>query len=286
MSDPKTTEIRAVGVIGAGRMGLPIIGHLARKGYAVTVHDIDPGKRGEVEKRGGQWAAGLPALAAASDAILVCVGYDRELRELLSGRGLIGHARPGTIVAILSTVLPRTVRELAGAARAAGIPLLDATVCRGSWAADEGTLLTFVGGEAEAVERLRPVLAAYSSDIVHTGGAGTAQAAKAVNNMIMWACLVADHEALALAQRNGLDVEMMRKALLTTHSANGALEHWGKQTMAWADDDMEIVAAMAEECGMALEQAEVVRRICRALKPRRFRLDEYGTGAGRVTSDE
>lgn len=56
--------------------------------------------------------------------------------------------------------------------------------------------------------------------------------------------------------------------------------------MAWADDDMEIVAAMAEECGMALEQAEVVRRICRALKPRRFRLDEYGTGAGRVTSDE
>ena len=67
--------------------------------------------------------------------------------------------------------------------------------------------------------------------------------------MIMWACLVADHEGLALAQRYGLDIEMMRKALLTTHSTNGALEHWGKQTMAWADDDMEIVAAMAKEKG-------------------------------------
>ena len=122
-----------------------------------------------------------------------------------------------------------------------------------------------------------PVLAAYSSDIVPTGDIGSAQVAKAVNNMIMWACLVADHEALALAQRHGLDVEMMRKALLTTHSSNGALEHWGKQTMAWADDDMEIVAAMAKECGLPLRQAAAVQEICRTLKPRRFQLDQYGT---------
>ena len=133
---------------------------------------------------------------------------------------------------------------------------MDATVCRGGWAADEGTLLSFVAGAKEVVDRLRPVLAAYSSDIVPTGDVGSAQVAKAVNNMIMWACLVANHEGLALAQRYGLDVELMRKALLTTHSSNGALEHWGKQTMAWADDDMEIVAAMAKEMRLALPQAK------------------------------
>ena len=168
------------------------------------------------------------------------------------------------------------MRELAHRGGEHGLHVVDATMCRGGWAADEGTLLCFVAGSAEVVERLKPVLAAFSSDIIHTGDVGTAQVAKAVNNMIMWACLVADHEGLALAQRYGLDIEMMRKALLTTHSANGALEHWGKQTMAWADDDMEIVAAMAKEKGLPLRQAEAVQEICRTLKPKRFKLDEYG----------
>jgi 3-hydroxyisobutyrate dehydrogenase len=276
MSDTTADIIRCVGVVGAGRMGLPIIGHLARRGFDVRVHDIDAGKRSAVEQRGARWATDAATFAAEGDAILVCVGYDRELRELLSDRGSLARTRPGTIIAILSTVMPETVRELSQPVAARGAHLVDATVCRGGWAADEGTLLSFVGGNAEVVARLKPVLAAYSSDIVHTGDAGTAQAAKAVNNMIMWACLVADHEALALAQRYGLDIEMMRKALLTTHSTNGALENWGKQTMAWADDDMEIVEAMARERGLVLDQAAAVRKICRALKPHRFQLDRYG----------
>jgi 3-hydroxyisobutyrate dehydrogenase-like beta-hydroxyacid dehydrogenase len=268
--------IKTVGVIGAGRMGQPIIGHLACKGFAVLATDIDGAKQAEVEKRGGKWVTNAAALAAAADGILICVGYDRELRELLSQRVLLKHARRDTVIAILSTVHPETVRELAQLGSRHGLHVVDATMCRGSWAADEGTLLSFVGGSAEVVERLKPVLAAFSSDIIHTGDVGTAQVAKAVNNMIMWACLVADHEGLALAQRYGLDVEMMRKALLTTHSANGALEHWGKQTMAWADDDMEIVAAMAKEKGVKLGQAEAVQAICRTLKPKRFKLDQYG----------
>ena len=276
MSDTTLFPIKTVGVIGAGRMGQPIIGHLARKGFTALVYDVDAAKRSAVELRGGKWAADLAGLAAA-DAMLICVGYDRELRELLSERGLLKHARRGTVIAILSTVHPETVRELAQLGRRHGLHVIDATMCRGGWAADAGTLLSFVAGSAEIVSRLRPVLAAFSSDIVHTGDIGSAQVAKAVNNMMMWACLVADHEALALAHRYGLDVEMMRKALLTTHSTNGALEHWGKQTMAWADDDMEIVAAMAKEKGLSLPQAEAVQEICRTLKPRRFRLDQYGT---------
>jgi 3-hydroxyisobutyrate dehydrogenase-like beta-hydroxyacid dehydrogenase len=276
MSGDTASDIKRVGVIGAGRMGQPIIGHLVRKGFAVSVLDIDSGKRKAVEERGARWLADPAALARECDAILICVGYDRELRELLSQRGLLGHTARGTIIAILSTVHPGTVRDLARDAAPLGVHVVDSTVCRGGWAADEGTLLSFVAGAAKIVARLRPVLAAYSSDIVPTGDVGSAQVAKAVNNMILWACLVADHEALALAQRHGLDVEMLRKALLTTHSTNGALEHWGKQTMAWADDDMEIVAAMAKECGVTLRQAAAVQEICRTLKPIRFQLDKYG----------
>jgi 3-hydroxyisobutyrate dehydrogenase len=269
--------IKRVGVIGAGRMGQPIIGHLARKGFTVQVYDIDPAKQGAVEKRGAHWTPELRALARSSEAILVCVGYDRELRELLSERGLLKDAARGTIVAILSTVHPRTVRELAEQATPSGVHVVDTTVCRGGWAADEGTLLSFVGGSDEVVARLKPVLGAYSSDIEHTGGVGTAQVAKAANNLMLWACLVASHEGLALAHRYGLDVEKLRKALLGSSATNGALENWGRQTMAWAEDDMAIVAEMASECGIALPQAGVDREICRALKPKRYQLDKYGT---------
>jgi len=270
------SEVSTVGVVGAGRMGTPIIGHLARKGFATQACDVDPARAEAVKKLGAGWAPSAESLAAACDAILVCVGFDREVQELLAAGGPLRRARPGAIVAILSTVHPRTVQKLAADCRATGLHIVDSTVCRGGEAADQGTLLSFVGGSADVVERLTPVLRAYSSDVVHTGPVGTAQVAKTVNNLILWACLVADHEGLALARHYGADVEALRKALLVSSCANGPLEKWGTQTMAWAEDDMAIVAEMAAEAGIALPQAGVNREICRALKPRRYKLELYG----------
>ena len=261
-----------VGVIGAGRMGLPIIGHLAKKGFRTFATDVDLSKKALVEARKASWTPALEELARQCSVMLVCVGFDHELRELFSRMA----PQAGAVVAVLSTVHPRTVQELAKAAHARGFHLVDSTVCRGGRAADEGMLLSFVGGPDEVVERLTPVLRAYSSDVVHSGEAGSAQVAKAANNLVLWACLVADHEALALASRYGVDVERLRRALLRSSAANDALEKWGTQTMAWAEDDMAIVAEMAAECGLALPQAGLNREICRALKPRRYKLDEYG----------
>jgi 3-hydroxyisobutyrate dehydrogenase-like beta-hydroxyacid dehydrogenase len=268
--------MQTVGIIGAGRMGMPIIGHLRRAGFEVLVSERDPGRHGEIERRGGRPVA-LGELAGAAQAVLVCVGYDSEVRELLNGEGgLLGSAAPGTIIAVLSTIQPKTMEQFAAQAAECGIHVLDSTVCRGGRAADDGTLLSFVGGDAAVVERLRPVLQAYSSDVVHSGAVGTAQVAKAANNLILWACLVANHEALALAQRYGVEVEALRAALLTSSAANGALENWGKQSMAWAEDDMDIVAAMARDCNLALPQTALVQQICRTLKPRRYDLSRYG----------
>lgn len=271
-----TTAIKTVGVIGAGRMGQPIIGHMARKGFTVVAHDIDSAKRDAVAGLGGRWADTAAALARESEAILICVGYDRELRDLLSPGGLLPDLRRGTIVAVLSTVHPQTMEELAELARPFGVAVVDSTVCRGGRAADEGTLLSFVGGDVDVVERLSPVLTCFSTDIVHTGGVGTAQVAKAANNMVMWACVIANHEALALAKRSGVDVELLREALLKTGAENYALRHWGTNTMAWAEDDLEIVQKMAHDAGIGLPQAGLNRELCRTLKPKRFRLDEYG----------
>jgi 3-hydroxyisobutyrate dehydrogenase-like beta-hydroxyacid dehydrogenase len=257
-------------------MGQPMIGHIAAKGFGISAYDIDEDKRAAVERKGGRWQPSLAALAKESDAILICVGYDRELRELFSVQGGLRDMPVGSIVAILSTVHPATVVELAEIGAKRGVHVVDSTVCRGGKAADEGTLLSFVGGEAAVVERLKPVLSAYSADVVHTGPVGTAQVAKAANNMIMWSCLIANHEALALAQRYGMDPERLREALLMSSADNSVLRKWRENTMAWAEDDMEIVQAMAAAKGIGLPQAGVNREICRILKPKRFKLDEYG----------
>ena len=269
-------DIQTVGLIGAGRMGLPIIGHLARKGFKVLVSERNPDRQTEIKERGAI-PAELGLLATQAQVILICVGYDSEVRQLLcDAGGLLDTVKPDTIIAILSTIHPKTMQELAALAAARGIHILDSTVCRGGWAADEGTLLSFVGGEKAIVDRLTPVLMAYSSDVVHSGGIGTAQVSKAANNLILWACLVANHEALALAERYGVNIEALRTALLTSSATNGALESWGKQSMAWAQDDMAIVAEMANDCGIALPQSGLVREICRTLKPRRYQIAEYG----------
>jgi 3-hydroxyisobutyrate dehydrogenase-like beta-hydroxyacid dehydrogenase len=264
-----------VGVVGAGRMGTPIIGHLARKGFATAACDLDPERATHVTAAGARWV-GSAAELAQCDVVLVCVGFDAEVRALMGEGGALAATRPGSIVAILSTVHPDTVRALAAQAAPRGVHVVDSTVCRGGDAADKGTLLSFVGGDAAVVERLGPVLRAYSADVVHTGGVGTAQVAKAVNNLILWACLVADHEALALARHQGVDIEALRRALMISSCANGPLEKWGTQTMAWAEDDMAIVAQMAAEAGIGLPQAAVTREICRTLKPKRYQLDLYG----------
>lgn len=268
------SKLPTVGVIGAGRMGTPIIGHLVRKGFATFASDRSPAREAAVVQKGAGWVLDNGDLARSSDVVLVCVGFDAEVRELLAPGGPLRQARAGSIVAILSTIEPETVQQLASTTP--GLHVVDSTVCRGGKAADEGTLLSFVGGPEEVFQRLEPVVRAYSSDVVHTGGVGTAQVAKAANNLVLWACLIANHEALALARHYGMDIERLRQALMMSSAENHALEVWGQQTMAWAEDDMAIISEMAVKAGLSLPQAGLNREICRALKPRRYQLEKYG----------
>jgi 3-hydroxyisobutyrate dehydrogenase len=271
-----TAEQTTVGVLGAGRMGLPIIGHLVRKGFTVLVHDVDPAKEAAVAERGARFTGSRDEIRDC-DTVMVCVGYEEQLKETMLGAGgLLGGLREGAVVAVLSTVSPESMSALAEAAGKHGVHVVDAPVCRGSWAADAGELLSLLGGSEEAVAKFTEVARAYSTDVVRTGDIGAGQVAKAVNNLILWACLVADHEGLALAHRYGLDVDALREALMMSSASNHALENWNNQTMAWAEDDMKIVSEMAVTHGIGLPQAAVNREICRVLKPRRYDLDAYG----------
>src|SRR5690242_14032438 len=92
-----------VGVLGAGRMGLPIIGHLAAKGFTVLVHDVDDSKEVAVAERGGRFVRAREEIAGECETILVCVGYEEQLRETMLGdEGMLGALREGAVVAVLS----------------------------------------------------------------------------------------------------------------------------------------------------------------------------------------
>jgi len=79
----RDSTMKRVGMIGAGRMGQPMIGHIAKKGFPIAAYDIDAAKRAAVEAKGGRWEPDLAKLAQSCDVVLICVGYDRELRQLL-----------------------------------------------------------------------------------------------------------------------------------------------------------------------------------------------------------
>jgi 3-hydroxyisobutyrate dehydrogenase-like beta-hydroxyacid dehydrogenase len=258
-------------------MGLPIIGHLVRAGFPVIVYDVDPAKRETVADKGAAFVTDIGDVAARCGTVLVCVGYEEQLNEImLGGDGLLRRLPRGTVVAVLSTVSAAVMKRLHAAAEPYGVDVVDAPVCRGSRAADAGELLSLLGGTEAAVTKFTPVARAYSADAVHLGDVGAGQVGKAINNLILWACLVADHEGLALAKRFGVDIDQLRSALRTSSAANQALDNWGNQTMAWAEDDLKIVQEMAAETGIGLPQSALNREICRALKPRRYQLDEYG----------
>jgi 3-hydroxyisobutyrate dehydrogenase len=272
-----SAEKQTIGVLGAGRMGLPVIGHLVRAGHTVLAYDVDPAKKEAVADKGATFVTTTGDVAGRCTTVLVCVGYEEQLAELMLGEeGLLAQLPGGALVAVLSTVSAAGMRRLSEAAAPYGIDVVDAPVCRGSWAADAGQLLSLLGGTEAAASRFAEVAAAYSADVVRLGDVGAGQIGKAVNNLILWACLVADHEGLALAQRYGVDIDQLRAAMQMSSAANHALDNWGNQTMAWFEDDLKIVQDMAVEVGISLPQSALNREVCRVLKPRRYQLDKYG----------
>jgi 3-hydroxyisobutyrate dehydrogenase len=151
--------------------------------------------------------ASSPAdLASRVDLIGICVWNDDDVRDVLSrDRGVLAGCRPGTVVAIHSTVRPSICRELAAAADERGVVLLDAPVSGGRDVALAGSLVVAVGGDPAALERCRPVFASFADTVVHLGPVGSGQFAKLVNNALLAANLALGDDVLALAA--SMDVE-------------------------------------------------------------------------------
>jgi 3-hydroxyisobutyrate dehydrogenase-like beta-hydroxyacid dehydrogenase len=251
-----------VGIVGAGRMGLAMLRHLVKKGYAVTVCDISDKQR-EVARGLGATVVSTPAeVGKASDIVILGVGYDDEVEDVVFGdNGLFESMPHGSIIAVSSTAKPDNMKALAERVVVNGIEVMDAPICRGRFAADSGTLLALVGGKPEVVERARPVYATFASDFVHLGEVGNGQVGKAINNMMLWFNACGVMEAGRLAEKTSVDMVKLRDALLTSSAASDSLKEWDRVSFTWAMKDMQIVSDMTDKAGLSLPLTGAIKEV-------------------------
>jgi 3-hydroxyisobutyrate dehydrogenase len=251
-----------VGIVGVGRMGLAMLKHLIKHGYKVVACDVDAKQVEQARAAGATIAATAADVGKAASFVILGVGYDDEVNAVVLGPvGLIETIRPGSVIAVSSTVSPDTVKTLDQRCREKGVDVLDAPICRGRWFADEGKLLALFGGKPDVVARGRTIYGTFSSDIAHLGEVGHGQVAKAMNNLLLWINAIGLIEAGRLADSTGIDLVKLRDALQISSGKSQALEDWDQITFTWALKDMQIVSQMADRAGLSLPITGAIREM-------------------------
>jgi 3-hydroxyisobutyrate dehydrogenase len=211
-----------VSFLGLGTMGSAMALNIARAGFPVTVWNRTPGRAPDILALGGSEAATPAEAAAAGEVVVVCVSDTPDVEAVLFGpAGAAEGAPAGSVIVDMSTISPTATREFARRLAERGVTLLDAPVSGGSEGARKATLSIFVGGDADALERVRPVLATMGTTITHCGSSGAGQVVKAVNQVILAGTYVGVAEGLVLAMKSGLDPEIAVAAL-----SGGAAQSW------------------------------------------------------------
>jgi 3-hydroxyisobutyrate dehydrogenase len=196
----------------------PMCANLVAAGHSVSAGDARAELEQAVTECGGQWRATLAEVAAGADVLITMLPGSREVHEVMAGSGLL-TALPSTAVWIdMSSSSAAAGRELAAAAQARGVGVLDAPVGGGILAARTGKLQVFVGGDAAVLDRCRPVLEALADParIIHVGGNGAGYTVKLLVNLLWFGQAVATGEALLLAGRAGIDLDVLRQTLATS----------------------------------------------------------------------
>jgi 3-hydroxyisobutyrate dehydrogenase len=242
-----------VGVVGIGEMGAAMAGHLLAKGHAVFAYDLDSSRLKAAQMRGIGAASSLADLAAKAELFLVVVSTDEQSREVTDA--LSQAARAGALIAVVATNSPKTMQELGRLCEERGKRFIDAPVVFGASGAREGTLVSLCGGAEEDVERARPVLMAYSRNVLRVGPVGAGQLAKACNNLLHWVHCVSNFETLLLAKRFGVDAQKMREVLLECPAFNLTLKRWDNTRFTWQEKDMDVTMELAQAAGLSLPLA-------------------------------
>lgn len=225
------TQLPRIGFIGLGMMGQPMTTCLAKAGFPLFLADADPARLRDIQASLN--ASALNGDNAASLDILITMLPNSHIVEavLLGDGGWAGQLRAGTVVIDMSSSEPARSRELGAKLEALGLAYLDAPVSGGVKRATDGSLAILVGGAPEVVQRCHPVLDAMGKNILHIGAAGAGHAAKALNNFVSAAGLMATVEALHVAERFGIEPEVMVDVLNASSGGTNTSLNKAKQFM-------------------------------------------------------
>jgi 3-hydroxyisobutyrate dehydrogenase len=199
-----------IGFIGLGNMGLPMAQNLVKAEHTVAGFDVSEYAVERLAAGGGTRAASVAEACAEAEFVISMLPAGEHVRAVyLDEGGVLSAVQAGAVLIDSSTIDVETARAVAQAAQQKGLSMIDAPVSGGVAGAQAATLTFMVGGPAEAVERARPVLEKMGKTIVHAGDAGTGQAAKICNNMILGVSMIVVSEAFLLAEKLGLDAQRL-----------------------------------------------------------------------------
>jgi 3-hydroxyisobutyrate dehydrogenase-like beta-hydroxyacid dehydrogenase len=216
-----------IGFIGLGSMGKPIAANIAKAGFELTVYDLreEPGKA--LAALGAKVAASPREVAEKSDIIEIAVVDDAQAEQVIAGEhGVIHGARRGAIVGIHSTILPATVRKLAGLCRAQGVELIDVPMSGGRKGAEEQRLAYMAGGDAAVLEKCRPIFVTSAKHIFHLGELGAGATAKMLIQVVVCLNMIAAHESELLCNKTGLDFKKFQEVLHVSSGQSNVLDVW------------------------------------------------------------
>jgi 3-hydroxyisobutyrate dehydrogenase-like beta-hydroxyacid dehydrogenase len=206
-----------VGVVGLGNMGGRIARRLVDGGETVVGHDTDPAK---AHAAGAESAASPSDVAADADVVMLSLPDSTVVEAVVDA--LHDATRAGQVIVDLSTAAPSSTRAIHGRLAARDVAYVDAGISGGAAAAEKGTLTIMAGGEADALDRVRPILAHFAEHVHHMGPSGSGHVAKLINNFLNGVSLAATAEAMVAARKAGLDLRQFLEVVNTSSGVNFA----------------------------------------------------------------
>ncbi|TAA12043.1 3-hydroxyisobutyrate dehydrogenase [Pseudoxanthomonas winnipegensis] len=214
-----------IAFIGLGNMGGPMAANLVKAGHTLSVFDLAPAALEAAKAAGAHAAASALDTLDGAEVVISMLPASRHVEGLyLDDGGLLEKIPAGALVIDCSTIAPASARKVAQAAAARGLAMLDAPVSGGTAGAQAGTLTFIVGGEAQVLERARPVLQAMGKNIFHVGASGAGQVAKLCNNMALGVIMAVTGEAIGLGVAHGLDPKVLSQMMAVSTGRSWATE--------------------------------------------------------------
>jgi 3-hydroxyisobutyrate dehydrogenase len=253
-AEPGKTRI---GWIGTGVMGRWMCQHLMTKGYKATIYNRSKAKAQPLLDGGAAWADTPKQVAEKADVVFAIVGFPKDVREVFIGsQGALAGSKAGTILVDMTTSEPSLAREIYDAAKAKNVPSVDAPVSGGDVGARNAALSIMVGGDAEAVEAVKPCLESMGKTIVHQGGAGAGQHTKMVNQVLIASNMVGVCEALLYAYKSGLDAKTVLQSVGVGAAGSWSLNNLGPRIIDRNFEPGFFVEHFVKDMGIALDEAK------------------------------